>query len=63
MADKRIPAVAAAIAYVDLNAHKHGWKNAAELWGEIDDNTRREYRAMARAALAELDTPIQEVTA
>ena len=46
-----VPRVAAAIAYADIG--RHGWESPADLWGVIDDRSRREYRAMARAAISE----------
>lgn len=51
MSKPSIPAVAAAIAYEELSGKKHGWADPGELWGDIAEEFRRDYRAMARAAL------------
>ncbi len=51
MAEAPIPRVAAAIAYADLSGAKHGWANPAELWADLEDGARRDYRAQARAAV------------
>lgn len=55
MADHRIPAVAAAIALAELDPRRSSYKTAPELWGELNDGARAEYRRMAVAALAEAD--------
>jgi hypothetical protein len=46
-----IPRMAAAIAYSDLHGERNGYKDAADLWGDMDDYVRSAYCSMARAAL------------
>ena len=46
-----VPALAAALAFADLDGAKH-WANAAELWAALGDTGRSDYRKLARVALA-----------
>lgn len=50
-----LPRIAAAIAYAELNGKRNGWKDPAELWGDMSEDMRRDYRKMARAAMDEME--------
>lgn len=54
-ADTRIPRVAAAIAYAELRGKRNGWPAPADLWADMSDDMRRDYRLMAAAAIEEVN--------
>lgn len=51
MARAPIPTVAAAIAAAELDPKGENWESPAELWAEMSEHDRAEYRRMAKAAI------------